>query len=102
MLTAHPTETRRRVFEVTRRVHELMRRRDALHTGRQDRVARAELAEIELDLRRQVLTLWQTAIIRSERPRIQDEVLSGLQYHEATLLGDPAAQRRDRRPPGHR
>ncbi|HMT48695.1 phosphoenolpyruvate carboxylase [uncultured Dietzia sp.] len=87
VLTAHPTETRRRtVFEVTRRVHELMRRRDALHTGRQDRVARAELAEIELDLRRQVLTLWQTAIIRSERPRIQDEVLSGLQYHEATLL----------------
>ncbi|MDX2357669.1 phosphoenolpyruvate carboxylase [Dietzia sp. PP-33] len=87
VLTAHPTETRRRtVFEVTRRVHALMRRRDALRAGSQDRVSRAETADIELDLRRQVLTLWQTAIIRSERPRIEDEVLSGLQYHEATLL----------------
>lgn len=87
VLTAHPTETRRRtVFEVTRRVHALMRRRDALHTGPQDPVAEAEAARIEVDLRRQVLALWQTAIIRSERPRIQDEVLSGLQYHEATLL----------------
>ena len=87
VLTAHPTETRRRtVFEVTRRVHDLMRRRDAVLAGPQDRVTRAEVAELELDLRRQVLTLWQTAIIRSERPRIQDEVLSGLQYHEATLL----------------
>ncbi len=87
VLTAHPTETRRRtVFEVTRRVHALMRRRDALRTGTRDRVADAEIGALEHDLRREVLTLWQTAIIRSERPRIQDEVLSGLQYHEATLL----------------
>lgn len=87
VLTAHPTETRRRtVFEVTRRMLDLMRRRDALRTGTVDRVSEAELESVELDLRRQVLTLWQTAIIRSERPRIQDEVLSGLQYHEATLM----------------
>lgn len=87
VLTAHPTETRRRtVFEVTRRVRDLMRHRDTLRTGRVDSVTDAEIAELELDLRRQVLTLWQTAIIRSERPRIEDEVLTGLQYHEATLL----------------
>ena len=97
VLTAHPTETRRRtVFEVTRRMLALMRRRDALRPGShktgshtaapQDLVTEAELAEVETDIRRQVLTLWQTAIIRSERPRIEDEVLSGLQYHEATLM----------------
>lgn len=96
VLTAHPTETRRRtVFEVTRRMLALMRRRDALRAGSgaesgaaapQDRVSEAELEAIELDIRRQVLTLWQTAIIRSERPRIEDEVLTGLQYHEATLM----------------
>ena len=90
VLTAHPTETRRRtVFEVTRRMLDLMRRRDALNTGEavpQDRVSEAELEAIELDIRRQVLTLWQTAIIRRERPRIEDEVLGGLQYHEATLM----------------
>ncbi len=92
VLTAHPTETRRRsVFEITRRVLDLMRRRDALRTGsdgagNRDRVADAELEQVEQDIRRQVLTLWQTAIIRSQRPRIEDEVLGGLQYHEATLI----------------
>ena len=87
VLTAHPTETRRRtVFEVTRRILGLMRRRDSLHTGPRDRVTEAELEAIELDIRRQILTLWQTAIIRSERPRISDEVVGGLQYHEATLM----------------
>ena len=87
VLTAHPTETRRRtVFEVTRRVHELMRRRDALGSGPRDRVTEGEIADVELSIRRQVLILWQTAIIRSERPRIEDEVMSGLQYHQATLM----------------
>ena len=47
VITAHPTETRRRsVFEITRRVLDLMRRRDALRTGPQDRVTEAELAEV--------------------------------------------------------
>ena len=104
VLTAHPTETRRRtVFEVTRRILGLMRRRDSLHTGPRDRVTEAELEAIELAIRRQILTLWQTAIIRSERPRISDEVVGGLQYHEATLMDrDPAAQRGDRRATGLR
>ncbi|GLB65173.1 phosphoenolpyruvate carboxylase [Dietzia sp. NCCP-2495] len=87
VLTAHPTETRRRtVFEITRRLLALMRRRDALRTGPQDRVTAAETEEVELEIRRQVLTLWQTALIRSEKPRIVDEVMGGLQYLEATLI----------------
>ena len=87
VLTAHPTETRRgRVFETSRRVLELMRRRDSLRTGTRDRVTEAQIADIELDLRRQVLTLWQTALIRGKRPRIEDEIMGGLRYHRATLI----------------
>ncbi|MCT1515756.1 phosphoenolpyruvate carboxylase [Dietzia cercidiphylli] len=87
VLTAHPTETRRRmVFEATRRVHVLMGRRDGLRSVEQDPVTEAELAELELELRRLVLALWQTALIRNERPHIEDEVMAGLQYYEATLL----------------
>ena len=87
VLTAHPTETRRRtVFETTRRVYELMRRRDGLRREESNPVRDSDLDAVELELRRQVLTLWQTALIRSERPRIQDEVMSGLRYHEATLM----------------
>ena len=81
VLTAHPTETRRRsVFHITRHITTLMRERDHLSPGS------AERDEIELDIRRQVLLLWDTAIIRSQRPRIEDEILTGLQYHEATLI----------------
>ena len=81
VITAHPTETRRRsVFHITRHITALMRERDRLDAGS------AERAEVELDIRRQVLLLWDTAIIRSQRPRIEDEILTGLQYHEATLI----------------
>ena len=87
VLTAHPTETRRgRVFETSRRVLQLMRQRDALRAGQQDRVTEAQIADLELDLRRQVLTLWQTALIRGKRPRIEDEIMGGLRYHRATLI----------------
>src|ERR1700710_3031761 len=59
VITAHPTETRRRtVFVTQHRITELMRLHAEGHTetdsGR----------SIELELRRQILTLWQTAIIR--------------------------------------
>lgn len=81
VLTAHPTETRRRsVFHITRRITSLMRER-----GRTDDPS-AEREDLELEIRRQVLLLWDTAIIRSQRPRIEDEILTGLQYHEATLI----------------
>ena len=87
VLTAHPTETRRRtVFEATRRVHDLMRRREPLLAGPSNPLTDSAVQQIETDLRRQVLTLWQTAIIRNERPRIIDEIRTGLRYHEATLL----------------
>ncbi|GAA2049225.1 phosphoenolpyruvate carboxylase [Williamsia deligens] len=81
VITAHPTETRRRtVFEVQRRITDLMRYRD-----RTD-LTPDEDAEVTEGLRRQILTLWQTALIRLERLRIEDEIEVGLRYYDASFF----------------
>jgi phosphoenolpyruvate carboxylase len=81
VITAHPTETRRRtVFVTQRRITELMRLRAKGHTETDDG------RRIELELRRQVLTLWQTALIRLSRLKITDEIAMGLRYYGAALF----------------
>lgn len=75
VITAHPTETRRRtVFDTQHRITELMRQR--LH-GHDD---------VERELRRHILTLWQTALIRLSRLKIQDEIETGLRYYQAAFF----------------
>ena len=81
VITAHPTETRRRtVFDTQHRITELMRLRlhghDTTPDGR----------DIEQELRRNILTLWQTALIRLSRLKIQDEIETGLRYFEAAFF----------------
>ena len=81
VMTAHPTEVRRKtVFEVQRRVVDLIRRRDRtdLDPG--------ELADWGRALWRAVLTLWQTALLRLERLRLSDEITEGLQYYDLSLF----------------
>ncbi len=81
VITAHPTETRRRtVFVTQHRITELMRLHAAGHTETDDG------RNIELELRRQVLTLWQTALIRLSRLQITDEIDVGLRYYPAALF----------------
>jgi phosphoenolpyruvate carboxylase len=81
VITAHPTETRRRtVFVTQHRITELMRLHAAGHTETDDG------HNIELELRRQVLTLWQTALIRLSRLQITDEIDVGLRYYPAALF----------------
>lgn len=81
VITAHPTETRRRtVFETQNRIMELMRRREWVS------VDPAEADAVDRQLRRQILTLWQTALIRLSRLRIQDEIEVGLRYYDASLF----------------
>ncbi|HET7073570.1 MAG TPA: phosphoenolpyruvate carboxylase [Mycobacterium sp.] len=81
VITAHPTETRRRtVFVTQHRITELMRLHAAGHTETDDG------RSIELELRRQVLTLWQTALIRMSRLQITDEIEVGLRYYPAALF----------------
>ena len=81
VITAHPTETRRRtVFDTQNHITRLMRLR--LHGQDQTEDGRA----IETELRRQILTLWQTALIRLSRLKIQDEIESGLRYYPASFF----------------
>lgn len=81
VITAHPTETRRRsVFEAQNRITELMRYRDRTE------LTAAEQTQVTEGLRRQILTLWQTALIRLERLTIQDEIRSGLRYYDASFF----------------
>ncbi|MFX0574830.1 phosphoenolpyruvate carboxylase [Nocardia nepalensis] len=81
VITAHPTETRRRtVFDVQTRITELMRLRQRFTETERER------ADFELRIRLQVLSLWRTALIRLQRLRIQDEIAVGLRYYEITLF----------------
>ena len=81
VITAHPTETRRRtVFDTQNHITRLMRLR--MHGQYQTDDGRA----VETELRRQILTLWQTALIRLSRLKIQDEIESGLRYYRAAFF----------------
>ena len=81
VITAHPTETRRRtIFDTQHRITELMRLRMHGHTQTD------EGRDIERELRRHILTLWQTALIRLSRLKIQDEIETGLRYYPAAFF----------------
>ncbi len=89
VITAHPTETRRRtIFEVQSNITDLMRRREVASAAQEAKPAAAaiELSAVDVQIRRQVLTLWETALIRLSRLRIQDEIEVGLRYFEASLF----------------
>ncbi|WP_319436397.1 phosphoenolpyruvate carboxylase [Mycobacterium sp. RTGN5] len=81
VITAHPTETRRRtVFDTQHRITQLMRVRLRGHDETEDG------QPVETELRRQILTLWQTALIRLSRLKIQDEIEVGLRYYPAAFF----------------
>ena len=81
VLTAHPTEIRRQ--SSIERELEIARLLDA-----RDRVqfTPEELEENRAALRRAVLTLWQTSMLRGTRLRVIDEVANGLSYYDYTFL----------------
>ncbi|MGZ5396762.1 MAG: phosphoenolpyruvate carboxylase [Mycobacterium sp.] len=81
VITAHPTETRRRtIFDTQHRITELMRLRMNGHERTDDG------RDIERELRRNILTLWLTALIRLSRLKIQDEIETGLRYYPAAFF----------------
>ncbi|MEV0670106.1 phosphoenolpyruvate carboxylase [Mycobacterium sp. NPDC050441] len=81
VITAHPTETRRRtVFDTQHRITELMRLR--MH----GLTRTADGRDIEVELRRHILTLWQTALVRLSRLKISDEIETGLRYYPAAFF----------------
>ncbi len=81
VFTAHPSEAQRRtVLDKHLRIAKLLARRD------RSELVPEEQDEIELLLREEITTLWQTDEIRTERPRVGDEVKNTLFYLEEVLF----------------
>ena len=81
VLTAHPTEVRRKsILDREMEIARLLADRDG-HIMTPD-----ELSANDLAIARAVLTLWQTSLIRHERPTVIDEVANGLSYYDQTFL----------------
>ncbi|MBI2313619.1 MAG: phosphoenolpyruvate carboxylase [Betaproteobacteria bacterium] len=83
VLTAHPTEVQRKsTLDGQRLIARLLSERDRMT------LTPEELAENEEALRRVILTLWQTRMIRSFRLTVQDEIENGLAYYRYTFLAE--------------
>ncbi|MBV8778717.1 MAG: phosphoenolpyruvate carboxylase [Alphaproteobacteria bacterium] len=81
VLTAHPTEVRRKsMIDREMEVAELLAARDVLS------LTETEARANEAALRRAVLILWQTSLLRRQRLRVVDEIANGLSYYDYTFL----------------
>lgn len=81
VLTAHPTEIRRKSsIDREMEIATLLDQRDRV------RFTPEELDANRRALRRAVLTLWQTSILRRTRLRVIDEVANGLAYYDHAFL----------------
>ncbi|WP_132186986.1 MULTISPECIES: phosphoenolpyruvate carboxylase [Kribbella] len=81
VLTAHPTEARRRaVLATIRRISTLLEERSDPRTGD------SELAENRRRLVEQIDILWRTSQLRTSRPTPLDEVRSAMAVFEETLF----------------
>src|SRR3954451_3393337 len=81
VVTAHPAEVRRRtISRVQRQVVDLIRQRDRSAPGEVDD------AQWSAELWRSVLTLWQTALLRLSRLRLEDEIDEALRYYDLSLF----------------
>ncbi len=83
VLTAHPTEVQRKsILDLQKLIAQLLTERDRLQ------LTPEEDARNEDALRRAVLTLWQTRILRELRLTVEDEIENGLSYYEYTFLSE--------------
>jgi phosphoenolpyruvate carboxylase len=81
VLTAHPTEVRRK-STLTRELEIA-----ALLDARERQFGNeAELAQSEEQLRRAVCLLWRTNMLRQTRLKVIDEVANGLSYYDYTFF----------------
>ena len=81
VLTAHPTEVRRKsTIDREMEIAALLDRRERMEFTPE------ELAASDEQLRREVLTLWQTNLLRQTKLRVLDEVANGLSYYDYTFL----------------
>ena len=81
VLTAHPTEVQRKsILDCQLEIARLLTERDRIQ------FTPDELVRNEEALRRVVLTLWQTRILRELRLTVNDEIENGLSYYRYTFL----------------
>ncbi|OGA28575.1 MAG: phosphoenolpyruvate carboxylase [Betaproteobacteria bacterium RIFCSPLOWO2_02_FULL_65_24] len=81
VLTAHPTEVQRKsILDIERRIARLLEERDRVQLTPEEREANAE------SVRRAVLLLWQTRMLRTHRLAVIDEIANGLSYYDYTFL----------------
>ncbi len=81
VLTAHPTEVRRKsTIDREMEIAAVLDQRERLQ------LTPEELAASDEQLRRAVLTLWQTNILRRTRLTVLDEVANGLSFYDYTFL----------------
>jgi len=81
VLTAHPTEVRRKsTIDREMEIAALLDRRERVQ------LTSEELAASDEQLRRAVLTLWQTNILRRTKLTVLDEVANGLSFYDYTFL----------------
>jgi phosphoenolpyruvate carboxylase len=83
VLTAHPTEVQRKsVLDTERKIAELLEYRD------RTTLTPEEQAATDAAVRRNVLALWQTRMLRRQRLAVIDEVANGLAYYDHTFLAE--------------
>ncbi|WP_245333190.1 phosphoenolpyruvate carboxylase, partial [Bradyrhizobium guangdongense] len=81
VLTAHPTEVRRKsTMDREMEVAGLLDRRERVALTAEEADASDE------QLRREVLTLWQTNLLRRTKLTVLDEVANGLAFYDYTFL----------------
>jgi phosphoenolpyruvate carboxylase len=83
VLTAHPTEVQRRsILDSLDQISNLLNQRDRMAQTQE------EQDQIELEIRRLVLTLWQTRMLRLTKLAVLDEVENALTYFNATFFSE--------------
>ena len=81
VLTAHPTEVRRKsTIDREMEIAALLDRRERVQLTPEEAEASDE------QLRRAVLTLWQTNLLRRTKLTVLDEVANGLSFYDYTFL----------------
>ena len=81
VLTAHPTEVRRKsTIDREMEIAGLLDRRERVQLTPEEAEASDE------QLRREVLTLWQTNLLRRTKLTVLDEVANGLSFYDYTFL----------------
>lgn len=83
VLTAHPTEVQRKsILDLQKQIARLLTERDREQLTPEEEAHNAE------GLRRAVLTLWQTRILRELRLTVKDEIENGLSYYQHTFMSE--------------